>query len=1195
MWKLVLICGISAASSCNIYLVSAPSPVIWQDYDILTSILSFRWPEYPGAKSYSVSYTYKGSSYTQPDTLSTFSSIICDSNDASLIEVSYTAIVGESVTTAGNPITFMCAGKPGNISNLRYRTQIDTVIIEWDGVESTGFTEILGYTVYKQENENWVVASSNLPTNYRYDQKIDYGVTYYFKVSAYNWVGETISQVLSINLPINPDGSKSTITKPSSAEVLYELKVEATVFDTKGSLYTTPLILFLIISDLCTQSSSFLCERISPSSPSLLSKSLYLEMSLSSSSLYSVFYTPSLKGSYTFSVWLLQAGGLYAEYWDNIWFYGTPLVAKSERDLQRYWGENELITSNTGDYLSIRWQGMISPPVTEHFTIYGYADDAVRVWIDEELVVDSWNECCKEVTGTMELEKGKYYSIRIDYRQIIGKAEMIISWSSYSIPKQIIPADYLYSPQIINGAPWNVNVDTGKSTVSSCYNDPLSTITAGVSTFLNIYSVDARGNLYDNPLDLYSISITGPDTFSFSSTYKSGGKSSVTFSLTKSGVYTVSITLYSLPIRNSPFSLTVLPGAFSAATSTTDFSSILSLLGYLQAGVTYSITLTPRDSYSNLLTGFPSSAYFVLSFVDYNEYVSPINLAHPSNWAAIYGENYSARPEGSVFNIAGYRAGNYIANLFVGSTRLKEFPMNVRITPLGIYPLNSEAVYSTQFTAGNIVVIQIQCRDVYYNNIHTQLTDLATYSVTITGPETLIGTLTQISQGAFKADITLTKAGSYVVNIKLNGTELRGSGRNIEVSTGPSDPIEAVVQGFSTSIAAGQTGQVTVRTADSYKNPTAYSTDILSASVSATVTSEVLNPVVTSKSYGLFTVEFTPIIADTYSINLYLNSQPILGSPLTLSVSPSKVRGKYSNFSFIDPVYNITEALLLIESRDIYDNPIESPTTSPQMGNQFYQSSLLHLESSNLLQIQASYTSDYTQYLIDLSTISTPGNYSITLGLVQQDGLVAYYYRTPDFLELQALLSSYNHDGQAPESYTGFDQVIDIDWGLNPSSFFSPPLADFYAVKWEGWIYNRFTETVRFYVSVGDDELVRVSVNGEIVGDSLSGGTYEGEVQGSVELEGGQFYEIAIEYVEYTGEASIKMEWESDTFTREVVGKEYLYGLVNSDYSPYLFEMVDPNLQSTNTTDTGTPTDPTIPDTGNSTDTTGTGSTTSGV
>ena len=72
---------------------------------------------------------------------------------------------------------------------------------------------------------------------------------------------------------------------------------------------------------------------------------------------YSVTYIPQLKGDLTLSVVQYDVGGLRAEYWDNLWFNGDPVVDTVDLTINMEWSSSDLITPIAGDFITIRWTG----------------------------------------------------------------------------------------------------------------------------------------------------------------------------------------------------------------------------------------------------------------------------------------------------------------------------------------------------------------------------------------------------------------------------------------------------------------------------------------------------------------------------------------------------------------------------------------------------------------------------------------------------------------------------------------------------------------------------------------------------------------------------------------------------------------------------------------------------------------------
>jgi hypothetical protein len=93
----------------------------------------------------------------------------------------------------------------------------------------------------------------------------------------------------------------------------------------------------------------------------------------------------------------------------------------------------------------VRWTGEVEPLYSETYTFYTTSDDGVRLWVNSQLVVDSWiDQSPTEHSGTIALTAGIKYDIQMDYYENTGGAVAQLRWSSASQAKEIIPQSQLY-------------------------------------------------------------------------------------------------------------------------------------------------------------------------------------------------------------------------------------------------------------------------------------------------------------------------------------------------------------------------------------------------------------------------------------------------------------------------------------------------------------------------------------------------------------------------------------------------------------------------------------------------------------------------------------------------------------------------------------------------------------------------------
>jgi PA14 domain len=141
--------------------------------------------------------------------------------------------------------------------------------------------------------------------------------------------------------------------------------------------------------------------------------------------------------------------GLLGQYFDNASStYSNPTnftnlkVTRVDPTIDFILGTNGwpdvTIQSNT---FSIRWTGQVQPEFSEPYTFDARTDDGVKLWVNDQLVIDDWRT--QTVTDSnsapINLQAGVRYDIKMEYFQNTGSAEAHLTWYSPSQVKEIIP------------------------------------------------------------------------------------------------------------------------------------------------------------------------------------------------------------------------------------------------------------------------------------------------------------------------------------------------------------------------------------------------------------------------------------------------------------------------------------------------------------------------------------------------------------------------------------------------------------------------------------------------------------------------------------------------------------------------------------------------------------------------------------
>lgn len=1140
----------------NLQPVPQPAPAVWKAYDPLSHVLQVQWPAVSG--TYQVTYTAAGTNYPMPVSSNAYESIPCASTDGSTLEVQYTLTVGSEISIPSPAVTFMCAALPRDLPSVTLTQLLSQVTVAWPAADEQGIgTAVLFYNLYKHATA-WALLAQIPPTTLSYtDSAVQYGVQYQYKVSVLNWVGESLTPPSASVTPVRQtDPAQSTMIRPISVQTMNVYSIVVTAKDSAGVLIPAPTeLLYMVVMDFCkVPAGNFLCIRVSSTDPNYVSdfigpSNVYTKMTNHNDGTYSASYTPLLRGPYSFAVELYRPSGLWGEVWDNIWLTGVPDKAMVVGDLDQEWGVLDLIATYAGDFVSLRLTGLLLSPVSEEVTFYLYGDDGIRLYWGGVVVLDKWDVCCTETTYVATLTQGSYYPIRIEWKQLQAAASFSVKWESYSLSKATIPSQYLLYPRYVADSPWLVTVTSGLSSAELSYATGLDTATAGVLKTIFIYSVDARGNLVDNPTDSFSLVFTlGTVELAFASTYVSNGQSIANVRLTASGLYSVTITLYRVAIKGNPYSITVSAGAENAATSSSSLASFLSSNNPVTCGLFYTLSFSRVDAFLNPVT--TGLVDMTLVYQDSGVYVSPIGVTYPSDWKFTYGTDYqgTVANDGISLRFTVYHAGNYLATVRLNGIALGQGTLPLAAKPNAIFPERCIAVLTSSATiAGTGYTFKVQLRDEYYNFSRDTLTSLSSAVCTAVAGTTVVqGSFQDSDPGVLLVTLPLNVVGQYAVTVSLNSITVLNSGFQVAVRVSALSASKSTLSTLALSVLAGTQIVATISARDDYSNLRAGVIDSFTVTVTGAGKGGSLPTTESNNSDGTYSVRFQPTVVDVYTVVCTTAGTDITGSGQSFSVTAGMVAGPKSIIQVL-PTYTVGKGFLTISSFDAYNNPVEVPVNSALMGSGVYYGLFAGPAS---YMVPATFTA-FTNYEIPLNTVTKTGTYSFLLGLRQQGGLQAFYYEARDFTGLLALHNAHNFPNTEPQFYTTVDPTISFNWAYDAPSWLQT--ADYFSAKWSGFVRAINTEVLTLVVTA--DELVRVTWDGVVVIDSLTTKVMTLKQSAQVAVVRNQYYPILIEYLEDTGTAVLMLQWQSNSLALATIPSAQLFSLLYSESGPFALSL----------------------------------------
>ena len=116
-----------------------------------------------------------------------------------------------------------------------------------------------------------------------------------------------------------------------------------------------------------------------------------------------------------------------AEYYANTAFADEPLKVASTDKIDFAWQDTAPITESPADKFSIRWQGNFDFNA-DKYRFIAQVDDGVRVWVDNQLVIDQWaGKANQEYTADIVLTAGKHL-VKVEYKEEYGWASARVNW-----------------------------------------------------------------------------------------------------------------------------------------------------------------------------------------------------------------------------------------------------------------------------------------------------------------------------------------------------------------------------------------------------------------------------------------------------------------------------------------------------------------------------------------------------------------------------------------------------------------------------------------------------------------------------------------------------------------------------------------------------------------------------------------------
>jgi hypothetical protein len=185
----------------------------------------------------------------------------------------------------------------------------------------------------------------------------------------------------------------------------------------------------------------------------------------------------TIKGDiWSFTTGDASVGGIKGEYFNNLDLVGPPVLTRIEPGIDYNWGGTAPGPGVDAPLFSVRWTGMLNVPYSANYTFYLNVYSAVRMWVNDQLVIDNWmaHHMAIEYQARIDLDVGMV-PIVVEISNVSGggygggdNMQANLSWSNPSLDKEIIPQSVLVLP-VWAGRPNPANgaVDTSQMPILS--------------------------------------------------------------------------------------------------------------------------------------------------------------------------------------------------------------------------------------------------------------------------------------------------------------------------------------------------------------------------------------------------------------------------------------------------------------------------------------------------------------------------------------------------------------------------------------------------------------------------------------------------------------------------------------------------------------------------------------------------------
>jgi beta-glucosidase len=108
---------------------------------------------------------------------------------------------------------------------------------------------------------------------------------------------------------------------------------------------------------------------------------------------------------------------------------GTLSATRTDTQIDLQWDEAQPAVGIPITKASVRWTGVLVPQTSGEYVLGVVAEGAVRLFLDDKPVIDSWRKDPERpLSTTIDLKAGQTYNVRLEYVQLTPKGRIQFGW-----------------------------------------------------------------------------------------------------------------------------------------------------------------------------------------------------------------------------------------------------------------------------------------------------------------------------------------------------------------------------------------------------------------------------------------------------------------------------------------------------------------------------------------------------------------------------------------------------------------------------------------------------------------------------------------------------------------------------------------------------------------------------------------------